>query len=162
MWGGRDTDFHAASKEAPPRRGGAAGAGGGWGRRWRCGQAGSPRCGGQRKEQPEAGCGLAARMGCALSEGDGRGAAGPVWEGFLLGLPGHMLSLQRAFTGALRALSTEFKSTGSLCIQKTLPATGLFKSVTTTQKSPLWFAVPIYCTHSASVLWLLFLFTGLN
>ena len=64
-----------------------------------------------------------------------------MWEGFLLGLPGHMLSLQRDFTGALR-LSQPSSNQPALCIQKTLLTTGLFKSVTTTQKSPLWFAVP--------------------
>ena len=52
-------------------------------------------------------------VGCALSEGDGRRAAGPGWEGFLLGLPGHMLSLQRAFWST-EALSAQFKSAGSL------------------------------------------------
>ena len=64
-----------------------------------------------------------------------------MWEAFLFDLPRHMLSLQRDFTGALR-LSQPSSNQPAFCTQKTLLTTGLFKSVTTTQKSPLWFADP--------------------
>ena len=121
MWGRGDTDFHCLEKEAPPRREGAAGAGGGEGGGGGSAEQGSPPplrevAPGCERLRPAARSRLwfsRPDVGCALSEGDGRRAAGPAWEGFLLGLPGHMLSLQRAFWST-EALSAQFKSAGSL------------------------------------------------